>query len=211
MEGARRTEEGELAMSATMGERGGRVAPAQRSNFSPAHSNSRATYKDVLVERSEAASSEPAAGSGPTGPATEGKRGGGAAPAQRRNLSPARANGPTTRTGDDKVVARGGAFSGEPAASGDPAIPKHHSLPTHVMGPHQHTPVDYEMLTPVLSPSDWNEDKAAEEENGHILHRLKTGAGRSAPPSRSAGMWQGRPDSPPRAVQSTAERVAGAE
>jgi hypothetical protein len=178
-------------MSATMGERGGGSAPAQPSNFSPADGYNRATYKDVLVERSGAASGEPAAGSGPTGPATEGKRGGGAVPAQRRNLSPARGNGPTTRTGDDKVVARGGAFSGEPAASGDPAISKHHSFPTHVMGPHQHTPVDYEMLTPVLSPSDWNEDDAAEEDDEHILHRLETGAGRSALPSRSAGMWQG--------------------
>ncbi len=48
------------------------------------------------MERSEAGSGEPAAGSGPTGPATEGRRDGRAAPAQRRNLSPARGNGPTT-------------------------------------------------------------------------------------------------------------------
>ncbi len=48
------------------------------------------------MERSGAASGEPAAGSEPTGPAAEERRDGGAAPAQRRNLPPARGNGPTT-------------------------------------------------------------------------------------------------------------------
>ncbi len=99
-ESIRFTAEGELAVSATVGERGGGAAPAQRHNRSPAHGKDRrATYRDILVERSGATSGEPAAGSGPTGPATEGRRGGGAAPAQRRNLLPARGNGPTTLRG----------------------------------------------------------------------------------------------------------------
>ncbi len=182
---------GELAVSATVGERGGKSAPAQRSNLSPAHGDKQPTNRDVLVERSGAASGEPAAGSGPTGPATVGKRGGGAASAQRRNLSPARGTGPTTLRGE--VAAQRGAFSGELAASGEPAISKNHSLPTHVTGPHQHTPVDYEMLTPVLSPTARNEDEAAEARDRNILRRLETGAEWFAPPSRSAGMWQGRP------------------
>jgi hypothetical protein len=112
-------------VSTTLGERGGGAAPAQRRNLSPAHGNRQATYRDVLVEHSGAASGEPAAGSGPTGPATEGRRGGGAAPAQRRNLSPARGNGLTTLRSE--MAARGGTFSGELAPSGEPANWKYHS------------------------------------------------------------------------------------
>jgi hypothetical protein len=77
------------------------------------------------------------------------------------------------------------------------------------MGPHQHTPVDYEVLIPVLSPTARNEDEAAEARDGNILRRLETGAEWFAPPSRSAGTWQGRPASPPRTMHSTAGRVTG--
>ncbi len=197
-------------MSATVGERGGGSAPAQRRNLSPAHDDTQATYRDVLVEHSGAASGEPAVGSGPTGPATEGRRGGGAAPAaQRRNLSPARGNSPTTFRSE--MAARGGTFSGELAASGEPANSKYHSLPAYVTEPYQHTPpVDYEeVLTPVLSSSARNLEEAAKPWDGDIPRRLETGAEWFAPPSRSAGMWQGRPASPPRTVQGISGRVTG--
>ncbi len=173
-------------MSATVGERGGGSAPAQRRNRSPAHDiiDRRATYRDILVERSGAASGEPAAGSGPTGPATEGRRGGGAAPAQRRNLSPARGNGPTTFRSE--IAARGGTFSGELAASGEPTNSKYYSLPAYGTEPYQHTPpVDYEEVpTPVLSPSARNRGETPEEDFGHLMYRLEMGAaGKSTLPS----------------------------
>jgi hypothetical protein len=154
------------------------------------------------VEHSGAASGEPAAGSGPTGPATKGRRDGGAAPAQRRNLSPARGNGPTTLRSE--MAARGGTFSGELAASGEPDNSKYHSLPAYVTEPYQHTPVDYEeMLTPVLSPFARNLEEAPKpwDRDIDIPRRLETRAEWFAPPSRSAGMWQGRPALPPRTAK----------
>jgi hypothetical protein len=197
-------------VSANEGRRGGGAASAQRRNLSPAQGDKQATYRDVLVGHSGAASGEPAVGSGPTGPVTEGRRGGGAALAQRRNLSPARGNGPTTFRSE--MAARDGTFRDELAASGEPANSKYHSSPAYVTEPCQHTPVDYEeMLTPVLFPSARNLEEAAKPWDGDIdIHRrLETSAEWFAPPSCSAGMWQGRPASPPRTAQGISGRVAG--
>ncbi len=109
-----------------------------------------------------------------------------------------------------EMAARGGAFSGELAASGEPANSKYHSLPAYVTKPYKHTPVDYEeVLTPVLSPSARNMDEAAKPWDGDIPRHLETGAEWFAPPSRSAVTWQGRPVSPPRTMHSTAGRVTG--
>jgi hypothetical protein len=177
---------------ATEGERGGGAAPAQRRNLSPARGNGPTTFRSE-VERSGAASGEPAAGSGPTGPATGGRRGGGAAPAQRRNLSPARGNGPTTFRSE--MAARGGTFSGELAASGEPTNSKYHSLPAYGTEPYQHTPAphtptDHEEIPtpPVLSPSARNRGEAPEENFGHFMHRLETGQiGKSTLPPQRQG------------------------
>ncbi len=66
------------------------------------------------------------------------------------------------------------------------------------------------MLTPVLSPSARNLEEAAKPWDGDIdiPRRLETRAEWFASPSRSAGMWQGRPASPPRTAQGISGRVA---
>ncbi len=127
-----------------------------------------------------------------------GETGGGAAPAQRRKPSSARGAGPTTFRSE--MAAQGCASSGEPAASGEPAISKYHSLPAHVTELYQHTPVDYEPLTPTAW--EGNEDAGAKDGNIPTAESF-------ASPSRSAGMRQGRAALPPRSVQSAAGRVTG--
>ncbi len=106
---------GELAVPFTVGDRGGGFSPAQRRNLSPAHGDKPATYRSVLMGHSGAASGEPAAGGGSTVPARASDRGGGeAAPAQRRNLSPAHGSSANTYQGIKE--AQGGGASGEHAA-----------------------------------------------------------------------------------------------
>ncbi len=120
-ESVRRTAGGGLAVPTTVGERGGGSAPAQRRNLSPAHGDKHATYRSVVMGRGGAASGKPAAGGGSMVPATVGERGGGAALAQRHNLSPAHGNSANTYQGIEGVQSE--AASGEHAAAGGPAEP----------------------------------------------------------------------------------------
>jgi hypothetical protein len=115
-ESARRTAGSGLAVPTTVGDRGGGSAPAQRRNLSPARSNKTTLYKSVVMGQSGAASGEPAAGGGSTVPVRASNRGGGAAPAQRRNLSPG--HGSSTNTYQGIEEAQSGGASGEHAAKG---------------------------------------------------------------------------------------------
>ncbi len=144
----------------------------------------------------DGAHAEPAERGGPTGTAAVGKRGGGVAPAERLNLSPAHEIDPSTHK--SAVAVQGSASSGELATSGgpaEPAISKYHSSPAHVTEPYQHTPVDYGPCT--STSCEANEDAGAKDGNIPTAESFTS-------PSRSAGKRQGLAASPSQAVQSAA-------
>ncbi len=101
--------------------------PSSRSSPSSVSSRSSGSrpsqpYRPSLIEPGDGGeSARRTAGGGLAVPTTVSDRGGGAAPAQRRNLSPAHGNSPNTY--QDIEGAQSEAASGEHAAAGGPAEP----------------------------------------------------------------------------------------
>ncbi len=103
-------------------DRGGGFAPAHRRNLDPAHSDNRTLSKVIAAAPQPNASGGGYVGSRPSMPTQRDDRGGGFAPAHRRNLDPAQSDNQTL----SKVIAA----APQPNASGGGYVGSRPSMPT---------------------------------------------------------------------------------